>query len=140
MTYHIQYEKKKQSFLNKLEELNIQAYLFYLQHREKLHYHYLKQKLWKSQLWYQAKQTLIELNEFIYGELTCEHCFGNFYGHNKPRDEQLQKRYKHRICQIHHIHFDYNWEQLFGPGETILVHKHCHKQLTEDFFKSTKPI
>ena len=119
MTQKIIYDRTKQYYLDKLEILNGRAYQFYLNMKkqgypEKI----IRDKIWWSKIWFEAKILLKELNIHLYGHQTCEICFTGFYSK------------KIGSFQLHHSDIEYNWGKLFDPTNTHLVHKGCHlKQL-----------
>ena len=115
MTQKIIYDRTKQYYLDKLEILNGRAYEFYLSFKnqgypEKI----IRDKIWWSKIWFEAKILFKELNIHLYEHLTCEICFTGFYS---PELKNFQ---------LHHENVQYNWEKLFDPTNTHLVHKKCH--------------
>ena len=113
------YDKTKQYYLDKLEILNGKAFYFYLELKNKgLSNYSIRREAWKSNIWNEAKILLKELNIHLYGHLTCEICFTGFYSK------------KLSSFQLHHDNLKYNWEKVFNPEDTHVVHKMCHlKQL-----------
>jgi len=117
MTQTQVYDPIKQESLDQLEILNARAYHFYIKNKGKFTDYGLKSQLWSSDIWNEAKCIFKELNEHLYGKLTCEHCNTGFY---HPYVKSFQ---------LHHINHIYNWEKLFDPDTILLVHKHCHKEI-----------
>lgn len=110
------YDSVKQYYLDQLTILNQRAYIFYIKHKH-LKSRELRSELWSSDIWREAKLVMKDLNEHLYGRLTCEKCFQPF---NYPYI---------RSFQLHHIDHKYNWKKLFDPDQILLVHKHCHKEI-----------
>lgn len=111
------YDRTKQYYLDQLEILNGQAYRFYLALKKQgLSNYLIRRKAWRSGIWNEAKILLKELNTHLYGHLTCEICFSGFYSK------------KLSSFQLHHDKLEYNWEKLFDPDNTHIVHKMCHKK------------
>jgi len=113
------YDPIKQESLDQLEILNAKAYHYYIENKGKFTDYGLKSQFWSSDIWHEAKCIFKELNEHLYGNLTCEHCFKGFY-------------YPYvKSFQLHHVNHEYIWDQLFNPDKILLVHKHCHKEIHE---------
>ena len=119
MTQTQVYDPIKQESLDQLEILNARAYHFYIKNKGKFTDYGLKSQLWSSDIWNEAKCIFKELNEHLYGHLTCEICFTGFYSN------------KLSSFQLHHEQLEYNWEKLFNPEDTHVVHKSCHKKKLE---------
>lgn len=113
------YDKTKKYYLDQFEILNNRAFDFYLKMKKQGYSErIIRNKIWWSQIWHEAKILFKELNIHLYGHLMCEICFTGFYCK------------KVKCFQLHHSNEKYNWEKLFNPEDTHLVHKACHlKQL-----------
>ncbi len=117
MTQKVVYDKTKQYYLEQLEILNGKAFHFYISRKNKGISDYLiRREAWNSKIWFEAKILFKELNIHLYGHLTCEICFTGFYSR------------KLSSFQLHHTNLKYNWEKLFDPEDTHVVHKMCHKK------------
>ena len=117
MTQKVVYDRTKQYYLDQFEILNGRAYELYLRLKEQgLSNYLIRREAWKSNIWHEAKILFKELNEHLYGHLTCEICFTGFYSN------------KLSSFQLHHEQLEYNWGKLFDPKNTHLVHKSCHKK------------
>ncbi len=103
--------------LHRIEELNKEAYNYYLKKRFELSEYYLRRELWKSEIWNKAKTTYMEINILINGILICQFC------NQEIEDTRL------RNFQLHHKHTRYDWENPFSPEEIQITHKSCHKKL-----------
>ena len=117
MTTQPIYDKTKQYYLDQLEILNGRALEFYLRYKKQGYLEkIIRNKMWWSKIWHEAKILFKELNTHLYGHLTCEICFTGFYS------KRLGS------FQLHHETRKYDWSNLFDPCHTHVVHKHCHKE------------
>ena len=110
-------DPERQYYLDQLEILNGRAFHFYIERKNLGQSDYqIKRNIWVTFIWKEAKILFKELNIVLYGQLTCEICFKGFYSD------------KLRYFQLHHNRVDYNWEKVFNPEDTHVVHKMCHKK------------
>lgn len=125
MPVHLYNTKMKLYFEQTIKEINKQAHNFYIEKKTTLLDYYITQEIWTTSIWNKAKQIHQERNEFHYGKLTCEYCM-----------KEIKIPY-FKNFQLHHKNL-YNWENLFGSEEILIIHKECHKKLHNDLKHNKK--